>query len=236
MAIANQPPGGFGTGQQPPLLMPPGWRGQAPGGQAPPPGGQGVPPPNYLNPWLPSVTAGMNGQPVAFATPDRPNPNYVTPEAAGAVAKTMGANVVSQNMTGMSSPGSPAPSAPMYGLDFGRGDVQGADVGVTGFARGDSPESIAARYQAGLNTRAFAGAPPPVTNPADNTFWNRTTPVQTNTPTPAQAGFFAAPPPTTPPPRPPATGLQGLPPQVVQMLAQAGVQGIPPGGLGGFFT
>lgn len=240
---ATYTPGAGGTRTDP---NPGGTRTGAGAGTPPPPAaGQtsvfNPTPANYLNPWLPQVTAGMNNQPVSFASPGRPNTNYSTPAAAGQLAKDLGANLVSQNMSGMASPGSPAPSAPMYGLDFGRGDVQGADVGLTGIARGDSPASIAERYQAGLNTRAFAGPPPPVTNPADNTFWNRTTPVAANAPSAEQRGFFAAPPPQNVPP--PAAGPSGGSNVAVQqLLQQMGLVppqqfvGTPPGGLGGFFT
>ncbi len=173
--------------------------GPRPGG-APQPQ-QAVPPPSApsfasifggQSPWQPSVTAGINGQPTNFASPGQPNSNYVTSTAAQQLAKLFGANAVQQNRTGMASPGSPAPSQPLYGLDFGRGDVQGADVAATGLQRGDSVDQIAGRYQAGLNTQAWAGPHrAPQMAPNADIFWDRSTPVSTNTPSAAQSQFFA---------------------------------------------
>ena len=141
------------------------------------------------NPWAQNVGASINDQPVSFASPGNPNPNYVTPEAAQKIGQTFGANVVSQNLNNMSSPGSSAPSAPIYGLDFGRGDIQGADVAATGLARGDTPQQIAERYAAGLNTKAWAGdVPVPTTARADaDGMWNYSTPVSTYDPSQSNA-------------------------------------------------
>jgi hypothetical protein len=140
------------------------------------------------SPFQTGVTGTQNNQQVPF------NSNqYVTPQAAQQIGGLLGANVVEQNLSGMSSPGSGAPSAPLLGLDFGRGgDVQDAAMGATQLARGDRPEDVAARYKAGMTTKAWAGDNP-VPQLAENwdaPYWNRSTPVSTNTPNAQQAGFF----------------------------------------------
>ena len=185
---------GWGTGPSP---------APAPGGP-PQPGASpiqtnpGLPPPpstagtggffGGANPFQTGVTGSMNNQTVPF------NSNqYVTPEAAQRLGSLLGANVVSQNTQGMASPGSGAPSAPLLGLDFGgRGDVQDAAMGATQLARGDRPEDVAARYQAGRTTKAWAGdnPVPQLAEAWDAPYWNRSTPVSTNTPNAEQAGFF----------------------------------------------
>jgi hypothetical protein len=131
----------------------------------------------------------MNNSPVSFASPGNPNPNYITPEAAQKIGQTFGANVVSQNLNNMASPGSSAPSAPIYGLDFGRGDIQGADVAATGLARGDTPQQIAERYAAGLNTKSWAGSNPvPTTARADaDGMWEYSNPISTYDPSQSNA-------------------------------------------------
>jgi hypothetical protein len=180
----------------------PGAQGPLAGGSPPPSTPQtnpGLPPPpstagtggfwGDTSPWAQNVGASINNSPVSFASPGNPNPNYITPEAASKIGQTFGANVVSQNLNNMSSPGSSAPSAPIYGLDFGRGDFQGADVAATGLARGDRPEDIAARYAAGLNTKAWAGdVPVPTTARADaDGMWNYSNPVSTYDPSQSNA-------------------------------------------------
>ena len=168
-------------------------------------GGSRIPPPNPVagvqqpganfwgeqNPWAQNVGASINDQPVSFASPGNPNTNYVTEDAAKKLGSTFGANVVSQNLSNTASPGSSAPSAPMYALDFGRGDPQDAGMGAWQLARGDSPELVAQRYAAGLNNTGWGG-PAPATARADSDgLWNYSTPISTNTPTAAQSGFFA---------------------------------------------
>jgi len=180
-ALASLPGTGTGTPQVNP-------------GTPPPPSTAGVTPPGAgfwgdQNPWAQNVGASINDQPVSFASPGNPNPNYITPEAASKIGQTFGANVVSQNLNNMASPGSSAPSAPIYGLDFGRGDIQGADVAATGLARGDTPQQIAERYAAGLNTKSWAGdVPVPTVSRADeNGMWNYSTPVSTYDPSQSNA-------------------------------------------------
>jgi len=205
-------PGGEGLtpGQPPPGTAPP----EAPGGGingyrsdtgygSPLAGGApqtnpGLPPPASTagtggffggqSPFQQGVTGTLNNETVPF------NSNqYVTPDAAQRLGSLLGANVVSQNTQGMASPGSGAPSAPLLGLDFGgQGDVQDAAMGATQLARGDRPEDVAARYQAGRTTKAWAGDNP-IPQLAENwdaPYWNRSTPVSTNTPNAEQAGFF----------------------------------------------
>jgi len=139
------------------------------------------------NPWAQNVGASINDQPVSFASPGNPNPNYITPEAAGKIGQAFGANVVEQNRTNMSSPGSSAPSAPIYGLDYGVGDIQGADVAATGLARGDRPEDIAARYAAGLKNTGWGGPAPTVSRADENGMWNYSSPISTYDPSQSNA-------------------------------------------------
>lgn len=139
------------------------------------------------NPWA-AAGGSLNGQPVQFGSPTAPNTNYVTPGAAGALASQLGANVVQQNTQGTASPGSIAPT-PMLGLDFGRGDVQDAGMGIYQAQRGDRPEDIKARYAAGLNNTGWGGPAPSLAPGWDSALWNRQNPVATNTP----QDFFSKP-------------------------------------------
>jgi hypothetical protein len=201
-ALASLP----GTPVLPGATTPPPATGgyEQPGVQGPLAGGStpqtnpGLPPPASTagtggffggqSPFQQGVTGTLNNETVPF------NSNqYVTPEAAQRLGSLLGANVVEQNTQGMASPGSGAPSAPLLGLDFGgRGDVQDAAMGATQLARGDRPEDVAARYKAGLTTKAWAGDNPipQLAEAWDAPYWNRANPVSTNTPNAEQAGFF----------------------------------------------
>ena len=137
------------------------------------------------NPWAQSVTATNEAGTQNWATPGNPNNNYVTPDAAQKLAATFGANAVSQNLNGMASPNSGAPSAPMYGLDFGYGDVQDAGMGAFQLQRGDPEWLVRQRYQAGLNNTGWGG-PAPSATASNNMFWNRATPESRN---PVQASM-----------------------------------------------
>lgn len=191
---ATTPPPATGGYEQPGVQGPlAGGTPQTNPGTPPPNAPAGVTPPGGgffggTNPFQTGVTGSMNNQSVPF------NSNqYVTPEAAQRLGSLLGANVVSQNTQGMASPGSGAPSAPLLGLDFGTGgDVQDAAMGATQLARGDRPEDVAARYKAGLTTKAWAGDNPipQLAEAWDAPYWNRSTPVSTNTPNAQQAGFF----------------------------------------------
>jgi hypothetical protein len=192
---ATTPPPATGGYEQP------GAQGPLAGGSTPPSTPQtnpGLPPPpstagtggffGGANPFQTGVTGTQNNQTVPFASE-----RYVTPEAAQRLGSLLGANVVEQNTQGMASPGSGAPSQPMLGLDFqGQGDVQDASMGAFQLARGDRPEDVAARYKAGLTTKAWAGDQPvpQLAEAWDAPYWNRSTPVSTNTPNAEQAGFF----------------------------------------------
>ena len=178
----------------------PGAQGPLAGGSAPPTTPQvnpGLPPPASTagtggfwgdqNPWAQNVGASINDQPVSFASPGNPNPNYVTPEAAQKIGQTFGANVVSQNLNNMSSPGSSAPSAPIYGLDFGKGDIQDAGMGAFQLARGDRPEDIAARYAAGINNTGWGGPAPATARSDADGMWNYSTPTSTYDPSQSNA-------------------------------------------------
>jgi len=194
------PPGQIppGMGEHPPATggyEQPGVQGPLAGGSTPPSTPQtnpGLPPPPSTagtggfwgdqNPWAQNVGASINDQPVSFASPGNPNTNYLTPEAAGKVGQTFGANVVSQNLNNMASPGSSAPGAPIYGLDFGKGDIQDAGMGAFQLQRGDRPEDIAARYAAGINNTGWGGPAPTVSRADENGMWNYSTPTSTYDP------------------------------------------------------
>jgi hypothetical protein len=178
-ALASLPGTGTGTPQVNPGTPPP----QAPAGVQPP--GQSFW--GDQNPWAQNVGASINDQPVSFASPGNPNTNYLTPEAAGKVGQTFGANVVSQNLNNMASPGSSAPSAPIYGLDFGKGDIQDAGMGAFQLQRVDRPEDIAARYAAGINNTGWGGPAPTVSRADENGMWNYSTPTSTYDPSQSNA-------------------------------------------------
>jgi len=199
-ALASLP----GTPVLPGATTPPPATGgyEQPGAQGPLAGGTpqtnpGLPPPASTagtggfwgdqNPWAQNVGASINDQPVSFASPGNPNTNYLTPEAAGKVGQTFGANVVSQNLNNMASPGSSAPSAPIYGLDFGKGDIQDAGMGAFQLQRGDRPEDIAARYAAGINNTGWGGPAPTVSRADENGMWNYSTPTSTYDPSQSNA-------------------------------------------------
>lgn len=156
----------------------------------------GTPPPNApagtsnffgdTSPFQTGVTGTVNNTPVPFDSR-----RYVTPQAAQQLGNTFGANVVEQNLSNMASPGSGAPSAPQLGLDFGGGrDIQDASMGAWQLARGDRPEDVAARYQAGLRNTGWGGPAPTVSRADENGFWNTSSPISTNTPTAEQSSFF----------------------------------------------
>lgn len=141
------------------------------------------------SPWQQNVTASLNGSPVAFASPGAPNVNYPTSDAVGALAKMLGAKVVQQNMTGMASPGSGAPSSPLQGLDFGIGDIQDPGMGIVQQERGDPDWLIQQRYQAGIAPNSYPGAQPGV--PQD-WGWHGVTPRTATSPTGVGIGAQAA--------------------------------------------
>jgi len=109
------------------------------------------------NLWNTGVTAGTvnaDGSPgstVNLSTSAYPNINYPTPTTATQMGQQYGATVLQQNMGGDYGPAG-APSAPMYGLDFGIGDVQNAGQVAFWQQRGDRPEDIQARLRAGVYT------------------------------------------------------------------------------------
>lgn len=114
---------------------------------------------NTLTPnlWNTNVTAGTvnpdlsPGATVNFSSSASPNINYPTADAAKQMGQMFGANVYQQNLGGNYGPAG-APSAPMYGLDFGIGDPQNAGQVAFWLQRGDKPEDIMARLQAGIFT------------------------------------------------------------------------------------
>lgn len=109
------------------------------------------------NLWNTNVTAGtvdVTGAPSGttnFSSAASPNINYPTADAAKQMGQMFGANVYQQNLGGNYGPAG-APSAPMYGLDFGIGDPQNAGQVAFWLQRGDKPEDIMARLQAGIFT------------------------------------------------------------------------------------
>lgn len=138
-------------------------------------GGAGATP----NPWMQNVWGTINGNQTNFATPTNPNVNYITQAAAQNLGSLLGANVVEQNLTNMASPGSAAPSAPMYGLDFGYGGPQNAGQVQFWLDRGDRIEDIKARLSAGLNNTGWGGPGPQGID--YSSMWNMNTPVSRNT-------------------------------------------------------
>jgi hypothetical protein len=80
-----------------------------------------------------------------------------------------------------------APSAPIYGLDFGKGDIQDAGMGAFQLARGDRPEDIAARYAAGINNTGWGGPAPTVSRADENGMWNYSAPTSTYDPSQSNA-------------------------------------------------
>lgn len=143
-------------------ITPPASSSQTGGGQQPAAGTAN----NWFggqSPWNPNVTAGTvnadlsPGPPVSF-TGSGWNVNYPTESAANQVGQMFGANVVPQNMSGDWGPAG-APSAPMYGLDFGIGDPQNAGQVAFWLQRGDSIADIQARLAAGINPPLGPGQP-----------------------------------------------------------------------------
>ena len=106
------------------------------------------------NPWQ-SVTAGTVNEAGApsgqtnFATAQNPNVNYITQDAATQIANMFGGNLLRQNYGQGAGPAG-APSAPMYGLDMGAGDPQNMGQIAFWLGRGDNPNDILARLQAGI--------------------------------------------------------------------------------------
>lgn len=128
------------------------------------------------SPWNPNVTAGtvnadLSPGPTTSFTQSGWNVNYPTQAAANQVGQMFGANVVPQNMSGDWGPAG-APSAPMYGLDFGIGDPQNAGQVAFWLQRGDSIPDIQARLAAGIN-------PPLGPGQASATDWNFASPTYT---------------------------------------------------------
>jgi hypothetical protein len=104
--------------------------------------------------WQP-ITGSINGSATNLAP-------GLTQGSAQGLASRYGGNAVAQNITNMASPGSTAPSAARYGLDFGYGDVQDAEQVARWEARGDSEDQIRQRLTAGLNNTGWGGPAPQV--------------------------------------------------------------------------
>jgi hypothetical protein len=105
------------------------------------------------DPWQRNVTAGtvdVTGAPagtVPFSTPQQPNVNYLTQDAAREVARLFGANLQAQALGGDYGPAG-APSHPIYSLDFGDGRTFTAGQIAYWLQRGDPIQDIWARIQA----------------------------------------------------------------------------------------
>lgn len=149
--------------------------GSTPGTQSNTPSAQAANPYGLpANPWNTNVTAGtvnpdLSPGPQTSFTNAGWNVNYPTEETAKSLGNMFGANVLGQNMTGDYGPAG-APSAPMYGLDFGVGDPQNVGQIAYWLQRGDSLPDIQARLAAGIapplgpgqGTRAFDWSAAPV--------------------------------------------------------------------------
>lgn len=103
------------------------------------------------NPWMQNVTApyanNMGSGTMNFASPENPNVNYITSDAAKNLANMFGVDLVQQNTGNLMGGGV---SAPLYGLDFGAGDPVNAGQVQFWLNRGDKPADILARMQAGI--------------------------------------------------------------------------------------
>lgn len=132
--------------------------------------------PPAASPWQ-NIFGSLNGAPTALS-------QGLTRDAGQNLANMFGANLATQNLTNMASPGSIAPSAPRYGLDFGYGDVQDAEQVQRWIELGESPEQINARLAAGRNNTGWGGYAPQVDQ---SPFWDvpsgaRTAPAGTPAP------------------------------------------------------
>jgi hypothetical protein len=84
----------------------------------------------------------------------------------------------------MASPGSTAPSAPRYGLDYGYGDVQDLEQVQRWKDLGESDALIQSRLSAGLNNTGWGGPAPTVARGDADGMWNYSTPLSSSaTPT-----------------------------------------------------
>lgn len=130
--------------------------GQSPINGMPAGGGVNAPGSNpstpAASPWQ-NISGSINGAPAALA-------QGLTQGAGQNIANMFGANLATQNLNNMASPGSSAPSAPRYGLDFGYGDIQDAEQVQRWLDRGDSQEQINARLQAGRDNTGWGGVAP----------------------------------------------------------------------------
>lgn len=159
-----------------PWSMAPASQSQNGGGQQPAASGANWGWNGGQNPWNTNVTAGTvnpdlsPGVPTSF-TQSGWNVNYPTAGAATQLGQMYGANVVPQNMSGDWGPAG-APSAPMYGLDFGIGDPQNAGQFAFWQDRGDNPADIQARLAAGINPPLGPGQASPID-------WNFANPIYT---------------------------------------------------------
>lgn len=145
------------------------------------------------NPFMSSVTAGTvneAGQPSGSVNFD--TNRYLTEDAAKAIGNMFGGNVVSQNLNGMGPAG--APSAPMYGLDMGTGDVQDMSWIATAMKRGDPMSNILARFQAGIAPPLSQNQANPFNNAREaglqDVQWNMKSPLSQNL-APGQVGSLA---------------------------------------------
>jgi hypothetical protein len=102
------------------------------------------------------VGASINDQPVSFASPGNPNPKLRDTRSRAENRPDLWRQRGQPESQQHGKSGKQRTEFAYIGLDYGVGDIQGADVAATGLARGDRPEDIAARYAAGLKNTGGA--------------------------------------------------------------------------------
>lgn len=107
------------------------------------------------SPWTP-VTGGITDVSGNYLG-QIPLANQPTAAAANQVGSMFGANVYQQSQAGASPAAGPL-SQPLYGLDFGAGDLLDPAFIITALERGDRPETILARIQASIAPAMGQGA------------------------------------------------------------------------------
>jgi hypothetical protein len=133
-----------------------------------------APAPPRTNPWAQNVTAtNWDGSQMSLASPNNPNINYITGDAARNIGAAYGGNIV----TGGATTGG-AIDQPMYGLDLGFGDPFSAGQVQFMRDRGDSEAQIKAHLTHPAMWWANGADPNGVRNSDVN--WNFSSPFANN--------------------------------------------------------